>query len=253
MSAMTVNSGLYKSYSHISSGKRINSAADDAAGLAIGKKMEREERGLLVGAENTKDGIGMLNVADGALDGIMDHLQRIRELGLRSLNGLNSDDDRQSYQTEIDQLKEGIQSIAKNTSFNERTLLDGSMADLHLATNPNGGGLDIGMENSTLQSLGIADLDVTSPDFNLNAIDNAMKMVSGQRSSLGASTNRLEHTYNYNLSAHEQQLGARSRIEDLDMPKAISEKKKEELLSQYRNLMLRKKMDQKANVLRLFQ
>lgn len=253
MSAMTVNSGLYKSYSHISSGKRINSAADDAAGLAIGKKMEREERGLLVGAENTKDGIGMLNVADGALDGIMSHLQRIRELGLRSLNGLNSDDDRQSYQTEIDQLKEGIQSIAKNTSFNERTLLDGSMADLHLATNPNGGGLDIGMENSTLQSLGIADLDVTSPDFNLNAIDNAMKMVSAQRSSLGASTNRLEHTYNYNLSAHEQQLGARSRIEDLDMPKAISEKKKEELLSQYRNLMLRKKMDQKANVLRLFQ
>ncbi len=80
-----------------------------------------------------------------------------------------------------------------------------------------------------------------------------MKMVSSQRSSLGASTNRLEYTYNYNLSAHEQQLSARSRIEDLDMPKAISEKKKEELLSQYRNLMLRKNMDQKANVLRLFQ
>ncbi|MCM1326126.1 MAG: hypothetical protein NC094_02305 [Bacteroidales bacterium] len=253
MSAMTVSSGLYKSYSHISSGKRINSAADDAAGLAIGKKMEREERGLLVGAENTKDGIGMLNVADGALDGIMDHLQRIRELGLRSMNGLNSDSDREAYQTEIDQLKEGIQSIAKNTSFNERTLLDGSMADLHLATNPSGGGLDIGMEDATLQALGIADLDVTSANFNLDAIDKAMKMVSEQRSGYGASTNRLEHTYNYNLSAHEEQLGARSRIEDLDMPKAISEQKKEELLSQYRNLMLRKKMDQKANVLRLFQ
>ncbi|MCM1536160.1 MAG: flagellin [Clostridium sp.] len=253
MSTMTVSSGLYKSYSHISSGKRINSAADDAAGLAIGKKMEREERGLLVGAENTKDGIGMLNVADGALDGIMDHLQRIRELGLRSMNGLNSDSDREAYQTEIDQLKEGIQSIAKNTSFNERTLLDGSMADLHLATNPSGGGLDIGMEDATLQALGIADLDVTSADFNLDAIDKAMKMVSEQRSGYGASTNRLEYTYNYNLSAHEEQLGARSRIEDLDMPKAISEQKKEELLSQYRNLMLRKKMDQKANVLRLFQ
>ncbi|MCM1186757.1 MAG: flagellin [Lachnoclostridium sp.] len=253
MSTMTVSSGLYKSYSHISSGKRINSAADDAAGLAIGKKMEREERGLLVGAENTKDGIGMLNVADGALDGIMDHLQRIRELGLRSMNGLNSDSDREAYQTEIDQLKEGIQSIAKNTSFNERALLDGSMADLHLATNPSGGGLDIGMEDATLQALGIADLDVTSADFNLDAIDKAMKMVSEQRSGLGASTNRLEYTYNYNLSAHEEQLGARSRIEDLDMPKAISEQKKEELLSQYRNLMLRKKMDQKANVLRLFQ
>ncbi len=253
MSAMTVNSGIYKSYSHISSGKRINSAADDAAGLAIGKKMEREERGLLVGAENAKDGMGALNVADGAIDGIMASLQRMRELSLRSMNGLNSDSDRETYQAEIDHLKQNIQSIAKNTSFNERTLLDGSMADMHLAVNPNGGGLEIGMENSTLEALGIADYDVTSGNFSLNTLDNAMKMVSSQRSSLGASTNRLEYTYNYNLSAHEQQLSARSRIEDLDMPKAISEKKKEELLSQYRNLMLRKNMDQKANVLRLFQ
>lgn len=253
MSAMTVNSGIYKSYSHISSGKRINSAADDAAGLAIGKKMEREERGLLVGAENAKDGMGALNVADGAIDGIMENLQRMRELSLRSMNGLNSDSDRETYQAEIDQLKQGIQSIAKNTSFNERTLLDGSMADMHLAVNPNGGGLEIGMENSTLEALGIADYDVTSGNFNLSTLDNAMKMVSSQRSALGATTNRLEHTYNYNLSAHEQQLSARSRLEDLDMPKAISEQKKEELLSQYRNLMLRKKMDQKSNVLRLFQ
>lgn len=253
MSAMTVNNGIYKSYSHISSGKRINSAADDAAGLAIGKKMEREERGLLAGAENGKDGIGVLNVADGAIDGIMANLQRMRELSLRSMNGLNSDSDRETYQAEIDQLKQGIQSIAKNTSFNERTLLDGSMADMHLAINPNGGGLEIGMENSTLEALGIADYDVTSGSFSLNTLDQAMKMVSSQRSSLGASTNRLEHAYNYNLSAHEEQLGARSRIEDLDMPKAISEKKKEELLSQYRNLMLRKKMNQKANVLKLFQ
>lgn len=253
MSAMTVNSGIYKSYSHISSGKRINSAADDAAGLAIGKKMEREERGLLVGAENAKDGMGALNVADGAIDGIMASLQRMRELSLRSMNGLNSDSDKETYQAEIDQLKQNIQSIAKNTSFNERTLLDGSMADMHLAVNPNGGGLEIGMENSTLEALGIADYDVTSGNFSLNTLDNAMKMVSSQRSSLGASTNRLEHTYNYNLSAHEQQLSARSRLEDLDMPKAISEQKKEELLSQYRNLMLRKKMDQKSNVLRLFQ
>lgn len=253
MSAMSISSGIYNSYSHISSGKRINSAADDAAGLAIGKLMEREETGLRVGAENTKDGIGVLNVADGALDGIMDHLQRIRELGLRSMNGVNSDSDKAAYQVEIDQLKQGIQSIAKDTSFNEQTLLDGSMADMHIATNPNGGGLSIGMENATLEALGIADFDVTSADFSLDAIDNAMKMVSEQRSSIGAATNRLEHTYNYNMSAYEEQLGARSRIEDLDMPKAISEKKKEELLSQYRNLMLRRNMDQKANVLRLFQ
>lgn len=253
MSTMSVNGGMRNVYSQLSSGKRINSAADDAAGLAIAKKMQKEETGFQVGAQNVKDGVGALNIADGAMGGIMDSLQRMRELALKSMNGTNSASDRRTYQQEIDQLKEDIQSIAKNTSFNEQKLLDGSMADMHLATNPSGGGLEIGMANSTLESLGIADFDVTSGNFDLKAIDNAMKKVSEQRSSMGAYTNRLEHTYNYNTSAHLEQLGARSRIEDLDMPKAISKKKQEELLDQYRNLMLRRQMNQQSGILRLFQ
>ncbi len=253
MNITSVNSGMSSIYSKLSSGKRINSAADDASGLAIAQKLHKEETGFQVGAQNAKDGMGALNIADGALGGIMDYLQRIRELGLRSMNGINSDSDKETYQAEIDQLKEGIQSLAKNTSFNEQKLLDGSMADMHLATNPSGGGLEIGMANSTLEALGIADFDVTSGNFSLDSIDNAMKMVSSQRSSMGAYTNRLEHTYNYNTSSHLEQLGARSRLEDLDMPKAISEKKKQELLGQYKNLMLRNQMNQNSHVLRLFQ
>lgn len=253
MSAMTINGGFLNSYSHIASGKRINSAADDAAGLAIVKKMQREETGLRVGAENAQAGIGALNVADGALDGVTDYLQRIRELALRSMNGLNSAEDKQIYQNEIDQLKEGIQSLAKDTSLNEQKLLDGSMADMHLATNPDGSGMRIGMANSTLEALGIADFDVTSGNFNLDDIDSAIEMVSGMRGNLGASTNRLEHTYNYNTAATLEQVSSRSRIEDLDMPKAISEQKKEDLLSEYRNLMLKKQMQQDSMVLRLFQ
>ncbi len=255
MSIMSVNGvsgSTYQSYSQIASGKRINTAADDASGLAIGKKMEREETGLNVGAQNAQDGIGALNIADGALDGMMDYLQRIHELGLRAMNGLNSDSDREIYQTEIDSLKEGIQSIAKNTTFNEQTLLDGSMADMHLATNPDGSGMKINMVNSTLDALGIADFDVTKADFNLDAVKGAMQKVAEQRSGIGASTNRLEHTYNYNMLASENQLAARSRIEDLDMPKAISEQKKNELLAQYRNLMIRRQMDDQSMVLRLF-
>ncbi|MCM1037949.1 MAG: flagellin [Ruminococcus sp.] len=248
---MSISSDMFKSYSHLSSGKRINSAADDASGLAIGKKMEREETGLRVGAENAQAGIGVLNVADGALDGMTDYLQRIRELALKSMNGLNSDSDKEIYQNEISQLKEGIQSLAKDTSLNEQTLLDGSMADMELATNPNGGGVKIQMENSTLEALGIADFDVTK-DFDLKDIDNALKKISSQRSSLGASTNRLEHTYNYNMSASLEQLSSRSRLEDLDIPKAISEKKKNDVLFQYRNLMLRNQMDQEGMVLRMF-
>lgn len=252
MSAMTISQGIYGSYSHIASGKRINSAADDAAGLAIAQKMQREETGLSVGAQNAKAGIGALNVADGALDGVTDYLQRIRELAIRSMNGLNSADDKQIYQDEINQLKEGIQSLAKNTSLNEQKLLDGSMADMSLATNPNGGGMKIQMANSTLEALGIADLDVTSDNFNLDSIDKALKMVSSQRGNIGASTNRLEHTYNYNTRASLEQLGARSRLEDLDLPKAISEKQKKEVLNEYRNLMLRQQMNQKSMITGMF-
>ena len=252
MSSMRIGSGIYQSYSQLSSGKRINTAADDAAGLAIGQKMQKEENGLRVGGENAKDGIGALNVADGALGGVMDYLQRMRELAVKSMNGLSSSSDRASYQKEIDQLKEGIQSMSKTTSLNEHKLLDGSMADMHLATNPDGTGMKIGMANSTLEALGIADFDVTSGNFSLDDIDSAIDMVASQRSSLGASTNRLEHTYNNNTSATLEQLSSRSRIEDLDMPKAISEQKKEELLGQYKTMMLREKMNQGAMVLGLF-
>lgn len=258
MSAMTINgsnnsnNSIFNSYSHLSSGKRINTAADDAAGLAIAKRMQREETGLSVGAQNAQAGIGALNVADGALGGVSDYLQRIRDLALRSMNGLNSADDKQIYQREIDQLKEGIQSLAKDTSLNEQNLLDGSMADMNLATNPSGGGMKIQMANSTLEALGIADLDVTSDDFSLDAIDKAMDIVSSQRSDLGASTNRLEHTYNYNTRASLEQLSSRSRLEDLDIPKAISDQQQKKVMGEYRMMMLRQQMNQQKAVTNLF-
>ena len=185
MNTISAGSGIFHSYSHISSGRRINTAADDAAGLAIGQKMQKEETGLRVGSQNAQEGIGVLNVADSALGGVMDYLQRIRDLALRSMNGTSSSSDRAYYQDEINQLKEGIQSMSKTTSLNEQKLLDGSMADMHLATNPDGSGMRIGMANSTLEALGIADFDVTKGDFSLDAIDNAMNIVSRQRGNLG--------------------------------------------------------------------
>lgn len=251
MSGMTIGSGRYNIYSHLASGKRINSAADDASGLAIAQKLKREETGLNVGAENAKAGVGALNVADGALGGVMDYLQRIRELAIRSMNGLTTGSDKKVYQNEINQLKEGIQSLAKDTSLNEQSLLDGSMADMDLATNPNGGGMSIKMANSTLAALGIEDFDVTG-DFNLKDIDNAMNIVSSQRGYLGASTNRLEHTYNYNTNASLQQLRSRSSLEDLDIGKAVSEKQKQDILSRYRIMMQKKRQEHEGFVTRLF-
>lgn len=243
--AVSSQRGLNWAYTHLSSGKRINTAKDDAAGLAIANKMRMQETGYKVGAENAGMAMGANNVADGALDGMSDYLQRIRELAVRSMNGINSNADKQIYQREIDQMKQGIEGLARNTSFNEQTLLDGSMADIAIATSPNGGSMHIQMENSTLKALGIADLDVTSKDFSLDAIDRAMNMVNERRSNLGASTNALQHTINYNNSASLSQLSSRSRLEDLDFPKAIAKKKQEEVFGQYRMAMLRRQMDQK--------
>mgnify|MGYP002509443758 CR=1 FL=1 len=243
--AISSQKGLFWSYSHLSSGKRINTAKDDAAGLAIVNKMKTQETGYRVGAENAGMAIGASNVADGALGGMTDYLQRIRELAVRSMNGLNSAEDKQIYQNEIDQLKQGIEGLARDTSFNEQKLLDGSMADLAVATSPNGGGMHIQMANSTLEALGIADLDVTSKDFSLDAIDKAMDMVATNRSSIGASTNVLQHTINYNNYAQINQLSSRSRLEDLDFPKAIAKKKQDEVFGQYRMAMLRRQMDDK--------
>lgn len=251
MSMMSVGRGKFNIYSHIASGKRINSAKDDAAGLAIAKRMKLQEIGLNVGAQNAQMGIGALNTADGALDGVTDYLQRIRDLAVRSMNGTSSPSDKAVYQREIDQMKQGIQSLAEGTTLNEQKLLDGSMADLELVTNPNGGSRHIQMADATLEALGIADLDVTSGDFSLEAIDKALDMVSAQRGSLGASTNGLERAYNYNTSASLQQLKSRSSLEDLDFPKAVSEKQKKELLFQYQTFMLKKKMEEEGKANRM--
>ena len=250
--AISSQKSLFWSYSHISSGNRINTATDDAAVLAIAQRMKTQETGLKVGADNAGMAIGANNVAEGALGGMSDYLQRIRELAVRSMNGINSDADKQIYQREIDQMKQGIESLARDTSFNEQKLLDGSMADMAVATSPNGSSMHIQMENSTLEALGIADLDVTSKNFSLDAIDKALDMVSERRSSLGAATNALEYTRNYNNSAALSQLSSRSRIEDLDFPKAVSKKKQEEVMGQYRMHMLRKQMEQKKSLSSLF-
>lgn len=243
--AVSSQKNLFWAYSHLSSGKRINTAKDDAAGLAIANRMKTQETGYQVGADNAGMAIGASNVAEGALGGMSDYLQRIRELAVKSMNGINSDADKQIYQKEIDQLKQGIEGLARDTSFNEQKLLDGSMADMAIATSPNGGGMHIQMENSTLEALGIAGLDVTSKDFSLDSIDKALDMVSERRSSLGASTNALQYTRNLNNSAAINQLSARSRLEDLDFPKAIAKKKQDEVFGQYRIAMLRRQMDEK--------
>ena len=243
--------GMSNVYANLSSGSQINKAADDASGLAISEKINTQTTGFEVGSKNAQDGISMMNISDGALSGIQDSLQRIRELAVKASNGLYTSDDRAYIQKEIDGLKQSIQETAKGTTFNEMTLLDGSKADVDLATNPSGGGLSIQMVNSTLESLGIADFDVTGK-FNLEDIDKAMDKVSEARSSLGAQTNALQHTISYNDYANYNLTAANSRIRDTDYAEEMVRKNREEILEKYRIFGIQAKKDADAGILRLF-
>ena len=238
-------------YGKIASGKRIQTAADDAAGLAISNKLKRNENGLDVGASNIMDGIGVANIKDGALGTMQDSLQRIRELSIKASNGLYGDSEKQMIQKEVDQLLEGIQYTATATQFNDMKLLDGSMADMDIVSNPDGTGMKIQMENMSLKALGIDGYNITG-EFDISVIDAAMDKISSARSSTGASTNAMEHAYNYNTWASYNLLSARSRIEDLDIPKAVSDMKKNKLLQDYHTGMLRKKMQNDSLITRMF-
>ena len=233
-------------YSQLSSGKRINSAADDPSGLVISNTMQEQENGLNVGSENAQAGIDMLNVAEGGLAQINDSLQRIYELSVKASNGLNTGEELGAIQSEVNQLLDQIQGVAKGTEYNTMSLLDGSMADMELATNPNGTGSKIQMYNSTLEALGIDGYDVTGK-FDINRITDAIAKVSEGRSRMGAEVNALESGIRYNDYAAENTMASRSSLEDLDMAKAISEQKKQETLNQYQTMMQKKKQEDEQN------
>lgn len=227
-------------YGQIASGKRINSAADEAVGLAIAQKMETEDRGLMQGAENAQEGISAINIADGALSQINDSLSRIYELSLQASNTfMYGDEDRGYMQEEAAGLLKGIEDIASRTNYNEKNLLDGSAGDMEIATKTDGTGGSLRMPDSTLQALGLAGYDLTG-DFDISKVTDAMKSISASRSALGSQSVSLEYTKNYNQLASENTLSSRSRIEDLDIPQAVSDQKKKELLMNY-SLMMQKK------------
>lgn len=247
------NQNIYRSYQSLSSGKRINSAADDAAGLTIAQKLQSQANSYDVGSRNAGMSKDMVNIADGALGSITDNLQRIRELSLQASNGLYTASDKEAIQTEIDQLKQSISDTASGTQFNTMNLLDGSKDSFHVGAGPNGDGLEIQMPNSTLDALGIADYDVTG-SFDRSVIDQALDTVVSARADLGATSNRLDSVMAYNANASYNTVASQSRIEDLDYSGAVSEQKKNELLRTFQMMMQRKHLEnENGRVLRLFQ
>ncbi len=251
MGISALNNNANSIYGKIASGKKIVTAADDAAGLSIAIKMKKESNGLDAASANIQDGIGVANIKDGALGSIQDSLHRIHELSVKASNSLYGQSEKQMIQDEIDQVLQNIQDIAVGTQYNGMKLMDGSMADMHIAANADGRGMQIQMENTTLKELGIDGYNVTGK-FDIKDIENAMEKVTNARGATGAMTNRMEHAYNSNTINSLESVRSRSRIEDLDVPKAVSEQKKNKLLQDYKMGMMRKKMQNDSLVLKMF-
>ena len=249
----------------LSTGKRINSAKDDAAGLAISSSMTAQIRGMNQGIRNANDGISMAQTAEGALDEVTNMLQRMRELTVQSKNGTYSGDDKTNIKAEMTALSAQIGSVLTNTKFNGTALFDGSVTSVAIQAGANASDsvtLTLGKLNDTASGGDAINkavtIDVTVTDAGtagtsdyLTKFDNALKQVATARSGLGAAQNRLESAVN-NLTSNSTNLSdARSRIEDADFSTESTNLAKAQILSQASTAMLAQANQSQQGVLKL--
>lgn len=253
------NQSASKSMEKLSTGQRINRAADDAAGLNISEKMRNQVRGLEQAQRNSQDGISLIQTAEGGLNETHDILSRMRELAVQAGNSINKTDEMAAIQEEVNQLLKEIDGTAGRTEFNGANLLSGAHTfQLQIGANKTQN-LSFTIEDMSTTGLTLAALSTAftvggsgfSADLALTTIDSAIQAVSKQRSNIGAIQNRLEHTIN-NLGTQSENLtAAESRIRDVDMAKEMMQFSKNNILSQAAQSMLAQANQQPQSVLQL--
>jgi flagellin len=231
-------SALQTSMERLSSGLRINSAKDDAAGQAIANRMTAQITGMNQAQRNANDGVSLVQTMEGGLNQITDNLQRIRELAVQAANDTNTADDRASIKTEIDQRVAEIDRIAGSTSFNGKGLLSAA-GDLNIQVGAGTTGNDtitVSTVDATTATLtGGATLDVTdnaAAKVTIDAMDAALKAVDTTRSTLGATLNRFDSVIQNLNTASTNLSDARSRIEDADYAVEVSNMTRANILQQ---------------------
>src|SRR3954452_5319721 len=228
---------LAQSMERLSSGYRINRAADDAAGLAISERLRGQVNGLGQAQRNTQDAVSLVQTAEGSLNEIHSMLQRTRELAVQYQNGTLSTDDKTSIQDEVDQLKDEITRIAGNSKFNDIDLL-GADATITFQVGAGDGDTIDADTTDIATAIGTAAFTLAADGSDSSEIDDAIQVVSDARAGFGAVQNRLEHTLN-NLATYQENLTAsESRIRDVDMASEMVELTKLNILSQAGTSML---------------
>jgi flagellin len=253
---MITDSMMGKSLEKLSSGYRINRAADDAAGLAISEKMRGQISGLRQASRNAQDGISLIQTAEGALNETHSILQRMRELAVEAASSTVSDTDRTTIQGEVTNLISELDRIANATQFNSTVLLNGSFTATILigANNTTGETLNFNIVNMTASGIGVGTLGMSTialAQGALTTLDTALGKVSTARADLGAQQNRLEHTINNLNTASENLAAAESRIRDVDMALEMATFTRHQILLQAGTAMLAQANVRPQNVLKL--
>ena len=261
--ASSVNKSLETSMNRLSTGMRINTAADDAAGVAIASRLTSEIRGTNQAIRNAMDGQALIDTAEGAHNEIVNILQRMREIAVQAGNDTNDADDRANLQAEVDQLVDEIDRIATVTTWAGINLLDASGGasgtfTFHVGARTTAGSdtIDVAISSMTSSSLSVGALTLASNGSALttiDAIDAAILTVNAQRADLGAYSNRLDNTV-ANLTNISTNLEAgRSRIQDADFAAESTNLAKSQILQQASTAMLAQANASKQGVLSLLQ
>ena len=254
--------GLQKSTEKLSSGYKINRAADDAAGLSISEKMRNQIRGLNKASDNAQDGISLVQTAEGALNEVHSMLQRMSELAVQASNGTNATQDRTALDNEVQQLKTEIERVGTTTQFNKMDILAGEFSSNNEKTLQVGANQDqvITIAISALTSTVGSALDnmvkvgtASAAQSSITIIQNSITNLSALRSKLGALQNRLEHTVANLDNISENTQSAESRIRDTDMAEEMVQYSKNNILQQAGQSMLAQANQANQGVLSLLQ
>ena len=246
--ALTANNRAMSAITaQLSTGKRLNSAADDAAGIAISTQMSTQARSLNMAVRNTNDGISMMQTADGAAGGIQDMLYRMKELAVQAINDTNSTDERTALNSEFQQLETQIRATVANTTWNGMKLLDGSLgnnsgvATYHVGAAA-GDGVAVTFADFDLNTQPLATSRAIDTGANANtaltSIDDAINQVSSARATWGAAMNRLVHAGDNAMNVSQNMSQSYSRIMDTDYAQATAELARTMILDQAGSAML---------------
>lgn len=251
-----------KSTEKLSSGYKINRAADDAAGLSISEKMRSQIRGLNKASSNAQDGVSLVQTAEGALNETHSILQRMNELATQAANGTNTSVDRSAIRAELDQLTSEINRIQSTTQFNTMNLLDGTFSGTtnHMKLQVgalSGQSIDFSIANMCATKIGLKKTLSVSTFIKagsyMKSVQDAIEVVSKQRSAMGAIQNRLEHTIANLDTTSENTQSAESRIRDTDMASEMVTYSKNNILAQAGQSMLAQANQSTQGVLSLLQ